>query len=80
MMKSVQTRKPKVRRKPRSSESGRQIALEAIEDLPPDATIDEVLDAIITHARIRRALQEERDGKLVPHATVVQGLQRWRSK
>lgn len=80
-MNEVRKRKPKARRsRPRAVGRGKQLVVQAMEELPADATIEEILDELVTHARIRRALREEREGQLIPHATVVRDLQRWRSR
>jgi predicted transcriptional regulator len=48
--------------------------LEALQELPPDATVDDAIERLVFLAKIDAGLAELDDGKSVPHAEVKRRL------
>ena len=48
--------------------------LEALQDLPADATVDDAIERLVFLAKIDAGLAELDDGKGIPHAEVKQRL------
>jgi len=57
----------------------KQAILDAIEDLPADAGLEEVLERLELLYRIERGIAEADQGLLVPHEEVLRRLARWRA-
>ncbi|MBN1867394.1 hypothetical protein JW916_08885 [Candidatus Sumerlaeota bacterium] len=55
----------------------KQIAIHSIEDLPDDATWDDIQDRIDFIVGVRRALRELDDGKGIPHDQVKEESSSW---
>ncbi len=57
--------------------TNKEIALKTIENLPDDASWDEIQDRINFVAAVRRGLQELNDGKEISHAQVKEEFAGW---
>ena len=44
--------------------------LQAVEDLPADATIEDAMERFLFLAKVERGLKQADDGKTIPHAEV----------
>lgn len=58
----------------------KQSAIHTIEDLPEDASWDDIVERIIFVAGVRRSLQELDEGKGIPHARVKEEFAQWLSR
>jgi hypothetical protein len=54
--------------------SAKQRVLEAIEKLPPDATVEDAIERLIFLARIERGVAQLNAGRGMLHSQVKQGL------
>jgi predicted transcriptional regulator len=59
-----------------SASSAKQRALEAIEKLPPDATVEDAIERLVFLAKIERGIAQLDAGKGLPHFEVKQQLLR----
>jgi predicted transcriptional regulator len=59
-----------------SESTAKQKVLEAIEKLPPEATVEDAIERLVLLAKIERGLAELDAGQGVPHAEVKQRLLR----
>lgn len=59
-----------------STPTARERILEALQDLPDDATVDDAIERLIFLGRIEAGLAELDAGKGIPHAEVKQRLGR----
>lgn len=50
--------------------SAKELAREAVEHLPDDATLDDAIERLIFLAKIERGLAEADAGRLIPHEEV----------
>jgi hypothetical protein len=57
-----------------SASSAKQRVLEAIEKLPPDATIEDAIERLIFLAKIERGIAQLDTGKGMPHSQAKQRL------
>jgi predicted transcriptional regulator len=57
--------------------SDRQLALETIQGMPEQISLDEILDEIALLASIQRGREQIRRGEGVPHEEVVKRLESW---
>ena len=48
--------------------------LEALQDLPPDATVDDAIERLVFLAKVDAGLAELDEGKGIPHAEVKRRL------
>ncbi len=55
-----------------SANSAKQRALEAIEKLPPDATVEDAIERLVFLAKIERGIAQLDAGKGLPHSEVKQ--------
>ena len=55
----------------------KEIAIHTIEDLPEDATWDDVQDRINFVAGVRKGLRELEEGKGIPHNSVREEFAQW---
>jgi len=51
--------------------------LEAVHDLPADATFEDAMERLFFLAKIARGLQQADAGQTVPHAQVKQQMAKW---
>jgi hypothetical protein len=58
----------------------KQIAIHTIEDLPEEASWDDIQERINFVAGVRKALQELDEGKGIPHGRVKEEFAQWFSK
>jgi predicted transcriptional regulator len=61
---------------PMSSASAKQKILEAIENLPPDATLEDAIERLVLLAKTERGLAELNAGQGVDHAEAKRRLLR----
>ncbi len=59
-----------------SPSTAKQRVLEAIEKLPPDASVDDAIEQLVLLAKIERGVAELDSGKGVAHAEAKQRLLR----
>ena len=57
-----------------SASSAKQRVLEAIEKLPPDATVEDAIERLVFLAKIERGIAQLDAGKGMPHSQVKQRL------
>jgi hypothetical protein len=57
-----------------SASSAKQRVLEALEKLPPDATMEDAIGRLVFLARIERGITQLNAGKGLPHSEVKQRL------
>lgn len=55
----------------------REIAKSVIEALPEDASMDDIMRALYTRAKLERAEQSIKQGRGLPHEEAKQRLQKW---
>lgn len=60
--------------------SDKQLALESIERLPDDASLDVIAERVEFLAAIRKGLDQIEHGKTIPHEEVKRQLASWLSK
>ena len=53
-----------------AAQSAKQLALQALEALPDDASIDEAIERLCFVAKIEEGLRQSESGELVPHEEV----------
>jgi predicted transcriptional regulator len=58
----------------------KQIAIHTIEDLPEEASWDDIQERINFVAGVRKSLQDLDEGKYVPHDRVKEDFAEWLSK
>ena len=59
-----------------SANTAKQRALEAIEKLPPDATVEDAIEQLVFLAKIERGTAQLDAGRGLPHSEVKQQLLR----
>ena len=57
--------------------STKQVALKLIENLPDDASLEEVMYELYFRQRVDRGLRELDEGKTVSHAEIKRSLAKW---
>ncbi|MES2595994.1 MAG: hypothetical protein V4662_11690 [Verrucomicrobiota bacterium] len=57
--------------------SVKQLALDAIQQLPEDADMADVQEEMALLAALEEAEADVRTGRLIPHSEVVKNLQQW---
>ena len=55
----------------------RDRVLRAVEEMPRDATFDDVMERIYLLHKIERGRQQIADGQGIPHETAKQQMKRW---
>ncbi|MPZ48738.1 MAG: hypothetical protein GEU75_05395 [Dehalococcoidia bacterium] len=55
----------------------KQDIIEMIEQMPEDASPEDIMYEIYVRERIDRGIQEAREGKVIPHEEVKQSLNQW---
>ena len=58
----------------------KEIAIKAIEELPDDATWEDIQERISFVAAVRRGLRQLDEGKGIPHDRVREGFAEWLTK
>ena len=51
--------------------------IEALERMPDDSTLDEIVDCAIVVSKIREGLAQAERGEVIPHEEVVKRMSRW---
>ena len=51
--------------------------LQAVEDLPADATIEDAMERFLFLAKVERGLKQADAGKTIPHAEVREKMAKW---
>jgi hypothetical protein len=59
------------------SGDGKQAALRIIEDLPDDASLQDIMYALYFRQRVDRGLRESDEGKTIPHEEVERSVAEW---
>jgi predicted transcriptional regulator len=54
----------------------KQRILDAVEQLPPDATIEDVIERLCFVAKVERGLAQADAGQLIPHEEIVKQFKR----
>ena len=49
----------------------KQRILDAVDDLPADATIEDAIERLVFVAKVERGLAQAEAGQLIPHAEIV---------
>jgi predicted transcriptional regulator len=59
------------------SETTKERAIQVIQRLPEDATIEDIMYELELCARIERGIREDAEGKLIPQEEVVRRMSKW---
>ena len=51
--------------------------LHAVEDLPPEATIEDAMERFLFLAKVERGLRQADTGQTIPHAEVKEKMAQW---
>jgi len=51
--------------------------LQAVNDLPDDASIEDVMDRLLFLAKIERGLQQAESGQTIEHSEVKERMAKW---
>jgi len=51
--------------------------LQAVNDLPDDASIEDVMDRLLLLAKIERGLQQADAGQTIAHSEVKERMEKW---
>lgn len=57
----------------------KEIAIKGIEELPQDATWDDIQERINFMAGVRKALRELDQGRGIPHEKIIEDFREWLS-
>ena len=57
--------------------NSKQAVLRALEELPDDASLDEILDGLLLRLKVERGRAQIQAGKGIPHEDVKQRLAKW---
>jgi hypothetical protein len=57
--------------------TAKQKVMEAIRDLPDDASIEDAMQRLLFLAKIDRGLQQADAGQTIPHAQVKEKMAKW---
>lgn len=57
--------------------NGKHAALQIIQRMPDDATLEEIMYQLYFRQRVGRGLQELEEGKTISHAELKRSLVRW---
>ncbi|MCE5279512.1 MAG: hypothetical protein ABFD92_12395 [Planctomycetaceae bacterium] len=51
--------------------------LQAVRDLPDDASIEDAMERLLFLSKIERGLQQARDGRTLAHSQVKERMKKW---
>ena len=51
--------------------------LNAVQDLPANATIEDAMERLLFLAKVERGIQQADEGKTLPHAEVRERMAKW---
>jgi len=57
--------------------SDRQLILEAVQEMPEDASMPQILDELALLSSVKKALAQIEQGKGIPHEQVVRQFNSW---
>ncbi|MBN1104290.1 MAG: hypothetical protein JXL84_12810 [Deltaproteobacteria bacterium] len=57
--------------------TAKQMIIEAVEDLPNDATIEDAMERLLFLAKVERGLREAEAGKTISHLEVKERMAEW---
>ncbi len=57
----------------------KEFVLQAIRDLPEDASLDEIMDAVLLRVKVERGKRQIQNGQGLSHEQVRERLARWLS-
>ena len=57
--------------------TGKEEVLELLEQLPEDATLEDIQYHIYVHQKIQKGLDASREGKVIPQEEVERRMARW---
>ena len=60
--------------------SNKQAVIEAMRDLPEEASLEEIIEHLTTLAAIRRGEEDADAGRLIPHEEVQERIASWITK
>jgi hypothetical protein len=55
----------------------KESVLQAIQELPDDVTLEEIMDAVLLRIKVERGRRQIRDGEGIPHDQVRERLSKW---
>ncbi len=55
----------------------REKVIQAVEDLPDDATVEDVMERLLVLVKIERGLQQADAGQTIEHAQVKERMAKW---
>ena len=60
--------------------TNKQLVIEAVRELPDEASLDEIAERIAILAAIRKGEQDADAGRTIPHEEVMRQMKTWISK
>ena len=51
--------------------------LQAVQDLPDDASIEDAMERLLFLSKIERGLQQARDGRTLTHSQIKERMKKW---
>jgi predicted transcriptional regulator len=55
----------------------REKVIQAIQDLPDDASLEDAMERLLLLAKVERGIQQADSGQTVPHAQVKERMEKW---
>ena len=55
----------------------KQRVLQAVQDLPEDASVEDAMERLLLLAKIERGLQQTEAGQTIPHSEVRERMAQW---
>ena len=57
--------------------TSKEKVLQAVNDLPDDASIEDAMDRLLLLSKIERGLQQADGGQTIPHSEVKERMAKW---
>lgn len=55
----------------------REKVIQVVQDLPDDASIEDVMERLLLLAKIERGIEQADSGQTIPHAQVKERMAKW---
>lgn len=55
----------------------REKVLQAVQDLPDDASVEDVMERLLLLAKIERGIQQADSGQTIPHTEMKERMAKW---
>lgn len=56
---------------------GKELVLEVTNKMPDNATIEEIIDAILVRLSIEKGLKDVKEGKVISHNELKKEIEKW---